>query len=341
MTDVEMDLDQEFFETLVDNGSDAIVSINKESTVVYANESVKRVFGYESEEIVGQPLTTVMPDRFEDAHFEAVESYLRTGEPNLDWNDIQLPAVHKDGHEIQLDITFEEHEYGGETVFSGIMRDITGRVERERRLERQNEQLEKFAGIISHDLRNPINAAQARLSLLQSEYDDDHLDELDDIHNRMATLIEDVLELTKQGQTVGETAPVALSSVARNAWSSAGAESAELVVTTELTLQADRERLRSLLENLLGNAVQHVDEEVTVTVGGLDEGTGFYVADDGSGIPEEERSDVFEYGYTTEDAGTGFGLNIVRSVAEAHGWEVTVTESEDAGARFEFEGVSL
>ncbi|WP_225334746.1 sensor histidine kinase [Halomicrobium urmianum] len=86
-----------------------------------------------------------------------------------------------------------------------------------------------------------------------------------------------------------------------------------------------------------GGDSEHGDEGVTVTVGATD--GGFYVADDGSGIPESDRESVFEAGFSTSDEGTGFGLNIVRSIADAHGWDVSVTESEAGGARFEFTNV--
>jgi signal transduction histidine kinase len=76
---------------------------------------------------------------------------------------------------------------------------------------------------------------------------------------------------------------------------------------------------------------------VTVTVGGTDEG--FYVADDGPGIPPEEREDVFDTGYTTENGGTGLGLAIVSQIVAAHGWEITITDSDSGGARFEITGV--
>jgi signal transduction histidine kinase len=93
------------------------------------------------------------------------------------------------------------------------------------------------------------------------------------------------------------------------------------------------------LENLFRNSVDHGGVDVTITVGALDGGDGFYVADDGEGIPEAEREKVFDTGYTTTSDGTGFGLNIVAEIAEAHGWAVEAVEAADGGARFEFTGV--
>ncbi|MBS3761523.1 MAG: ATP-binding protein, partial [Halodesulfurarchaeum sp.] len=107
-------------------------------------------------------------------------------------------------------------------------------------------------------------------------------------------------------------------------------------VTGDKTFEADPDRLASLLENLFRNAVEHAGPEVTVTVEPTSDG--FAVADDGPGIPPEDRETVFESGYTTETDGTGFGLAIVAEVATAHDWSVRVEESDAGGARFVFAG---
>ncbi|MFC7059583.1 PAS domain S-box protein [Halovenus salina] len=261
----------EFFRSLVENGSDAIVSIDQSSTILYANQSVKRVFGYEPEELVGEKLTMLMPERFQADHFGAVDDYLETGERGLDWNNIELPAQHKDGHEVPLSITFEEHSYDGERIFSGIMRDITERVEYERTLERQNERLEEFASIVSHDLRNPLQTARATLAVAKAG-DEEALDELDDIFDRMDELIGDVLSLAKQGQTVGETEEADLDTVVSEAWAIASVEEATLQTEDDLpTVSTDPERLKTLFENLFRNAIEHAGPEVTVRVGPLEE----------------------------------------------------------------------
>jgi signal transduction histidine kinase len=81
--------------------------------------------------------------------------------------------------------------------------------------------------------------------------------------------------------------------------------------------------------------VRHGGDDVTVRVGRLADGTGFYVEDDGPGIPDADRDGVFHRGYSTSDEGTGFGLAIVATIADAHGWTVTATAGADGGARFE------
>jgi len=113
---------------------------------------------------------------------------------------------------------------------------------------------------------------------------------------------------------------------------------ATLEIDTSRGVEADQSRLRQLLENLCHNAVEHGGEDVTVSVGTVDDG--FYVADTGPGIPESDRKKVFESGYSTGEDGTGFGLRIVEEVVDAHGWDIRVTDSDQGGARFEITGVA-
>jgi signal transduction histidine kinase len=152
----------------------------------------------------------------------------------------------------------------------------------------------------------------------------------------MADLIDDVLTLAKQGATIQATEPTDLGAATEDVWPYVNAPDTDLVVETDGGVEADPSRLQELLTNLLQNAVDHGEAE-TIRVGTTADG--FFVADDGEGIPPEEREDVFETGFSTAEDGTGFGLAIVREIADAHGWTITVTASEDGGARFDITGV--
>jgi PAS domain S-box-containing protein len=212
--------------------------------------------------------------------------------------------------------------------------------ERTEELERQNERLEAFATIVSHDLRAPLNVASGRLALAREERDGEHLEAVAASLDRMETLIGDTLTLARQGQAVSDREHVDVADVVRQCWARVADASATLDVVDEFAVRGDRDRLQQVFENLFRNSVEHGGEGVTVRVGRLDDGTGFYVEDDGRGVPEDEREAVFGHGYTTSDDGTGFGLAIVEEIVNAHGWSVTVADSED-GARFEITGVEL
>jgi signal transduction histidine kinase/DNA-binding NarL/FixJ family response regulator len=210
---------------------------------------------------------------------------------------------------------------------------------RTRELERQNERLEQFASVVSHDLRNPLNVAIGRLELVAEDCDSEHLEDVARSHERMQALIEDLLELARQGDAVTATERVALPDVVEACWGNVETATATLETVTDAVIEAHRSRLQQLVENLLRNAVEHGNGDVTITVGRLDDDAGFYLEDDGPGIPEAEREDVFEQGYSTAESGTGFGLAIVQEIAQAHDWSVAVTQGASGGARFEVTGV--
>lgn len=208
------------------------------------------------------------------------------------------------------------------------------RVAREQELARQNERLERFTSVVSHDLRNPLNVAQGHLQLARETGDLDHLETVERAQKRMERLIHDLLTLAREGQALGETSDIDLERLARQAWTNVETHDATMTVDDVGCIDADGERVVELLENLFANAIAHVGDDVAVRVGSLP--NGFFVEDDGPGIPEGQRERVFEHGHTTSDHGTGFGLSIVEQIADAHGWESRVTDGSTGGARFEF-----
>jgi len=233
---------------------------------------------------------------------------------------------------------------GGVGVFIGLFearaidRELTAERERVRNQElaAQKDRLEEFAGILSHDLRNPLNVAAGNVELANADHDDPRLATAEAALERMDALVEQTLMLARSGRVIGDTDPVDLSALADRCWAHVDTADANLVLDDLPTVSADPDRLQQLLENLFRNSVEHGGRDVTVTIGALADG--FYVADDGVGMPDD--GDVFSVGVSTNADGTGFGLAIVREIADAHGWTVTATESESGGARFEFRDVS-
>jgi PAS domain S-box-containing protein len=255
-------------------------------------------------------------------------------------------------------------------------RDITERRDQERELRRRNESLDQFTSVVSHDLRNPLNVATGHLSVAQRETKSAHLDETAHALDRMGDLIEDLLCLARAGDRVSDFETVDLAETVRECWRNVSATETSLTVETTESIRADRSQLQNLLENLFRNSVEHgstdsrpesggaveygsptphshargdgaahdstdgptTPDGVSITVGDCE--GGFYVADDGPGIPEADREAVFESGYSTSNDGTGFGLSIVAEIADAHGWAVDVTESAADGSRFEITGVT-
>jgi len=235
-----------------------------------------------------------------------------------------------------------------------------GRVRRtddERRiaqLEAETDQLSNFANIVAHDLRNPLAIAQGHLELARGSDADEHFEKISDAHDRIQRIIDHTLTMAKHDGDGVEVEHVDTGTVAHDAWGTVETGAATLTVSDSMRVVADRERLQQLFENLFRNSVEHGVPEQQVEPGGGDEPTagrslavevgtlsnrtGFFVADNGPGIPDGERAAVFDRGYS-EGGGTGLGLSIIEDIVDEHDWSVTVTEGSLGGARFEISDV--
>ena len=221
--------------------------------------------------------------------------------------------------------------------------------------------IDQVSSVITHDLRNPLDVAKAHLRAAEETGDADHFQSVANAHDRMEQIIRDVLTLTRDDIVIQPSEQVAVETAAVDAWKSIDTEHVELIVSETLPIvTADPDRLRRLFENLFRNSVEHTvpdnqsgfeqntespneqslssqenkgAEDVTVTVQPFEEG--FYVADNGPGIPPTERNIVFNPGYSTQSGGTGLGLAIVKQIVEAHDWKITLTTADCGGAKFE------
>ncbi|AFK21249.1 PAS domain-containing sensor histidine kinase (plasmid) [Haloferax mediterranei ATCC 33500] len=221
-----------------------------------------------------------------------------------------------------------------------VYRDVTDDKEYERLIGRQNERLEEFASVVSHDLRNPLNVIQGRLELALERHDNDEdLQKAAEALDRTFELINDLLMLAREGTAVRDPGRIVLADVVTRCWGTVETGEATLAVDTNHVVRADESQVKQLLENLIRNAIEHGGDGVTVSVGSLADG--FYVEDDGHGIPADDWNQIFSTGYSTSPEGTGFGLSIVQTVVHNHGWEIGVTESQSGGARFEITGVTV
>ncbi|WP_336326744.1 histidine kinase N-terminal 7TM domain-containing protein [Halovenus sp. HT40] len=332
---------QKRYQALIENSSDLITVVDRNGTVTYVSPSVRRIIGVDPEFATGQ-------DAFEFIH-EDDQSVVRDAFEELIDNPgekrrVEYRLIGGDGEWLYMES--EIWNLLDNPFVEGIVtnaREITARKEREQEIEATNEELkatneklEQFAGVISHDLRNPINVARGHAELAKETGDEENFEKIEQSLERMESIIDDVLTLARQGEEIGDTRSVKLEAVVRDAWEHVDTKQATIEVE-DRGLEADRDRLLQLLENCVRNAIEHGGEGVTVQVGPLPDG--FYIEDDGPGIPDDLREEVFESGTTTNAGGTGLGLSIVGQIASAHDWSVTATESESGGARFEFTGI--
>ena len=336
------------FKQFIEHATDVVTVLEEDGTIRYQSPSIRRVLGYEPDAMIDEcAFEYVHPDDRE----RVVERFHRGS--NGEVVHIEFRMRHADGGWRVLDAN--GRYLLDDPVIEGVVvnsRDVTERREHERDLERTNKRLDEFASVVSHDLRNPLNVSEGYLELLAERVDDDTLDVVREQNRRMRSIIDDALTLAREGATIEETTSVSLASTARLGWANVDTAGGSLTIDGDRIVESDRNRLLRIFENLFRNSIEHGTDadttrpsenahggsDVSIHVGPTE--CGFYVADDGPGIPSEKRDRVFESGYSSSVEGTGFGLAIVDEIAAAHGWSVAITDDVDApvdGACFAFD----
>ena len=364
--------------TVFESISTGLYMVDHQGRIVDLNSAGRELFALD--DVVGAPFAEVVPA-------PVAEQFHTADDHEQEVIELDTPgsATESAPRYYSLQVTPVETKRGRQKGRLVVIDDVTSRQRQRQQLRTQNERLQEFSSVVSHDLRNPLNVASGNLQLAKQEHESSHIDSAQQALDRMETLIGDLLALARQGVESTNPEPTGLASATTTAWETVDTGAATLHNETARTVVADRSQLQQLFENLFRNAVEHsvtpgagtppdtaghgpanhdsrpsqsdADHssrsgsrthpdatgdggwDVTVTVGELD--NGFYVADNGPGIPPGEREQVFESGYSTNEEGTGLGLRIVEQVAKAHDWEVALTESVDGGARFEITGVGF
>ncbi|ELY91344.1 multi-sensor signal transduction histidine kinase [Natrialba hulunbeirensis JCM 10989] len=144
------------FVALADALSDGIIVLDSDSEIQYANPAVERILGYPPQELVGGSKLSIIPERLRENHLQALERYLETGERNIDWEYVELPGHHADGHEVPLGISLNDFFFGGQRYFVGLFRDISPRKEAEKALREREQQLKQYKEY-TDDILNAID----------------------------------------------------------------------------------------------------------------------------------------------------------------------------------------
>ncbi|WP_435074026.1 PAS domain-containing protein [Halorubrum sp. HHNYT27] len=322
-----VDVDRAFperFRQFLEYSTDLVTVVDADGRVRYESPSVEEVLGYEQGSTVGRsPLGYVHPDDRE----RVTERFYRALNDPEEAPTMEYRYRTADGDWVWLESRTRSLP---DAVAVGTLlinsRDVSERKARERRLTDRNERLDRFASIVSHDLRNPLSVIRGSMEMARLKEDTDPLERGERAVDRIDQLVSELLTLARQGSGMDDPTEFSLDGVARDAWATAGSDDAALVVGADARVYGDRGRLRQALENLFRNAVEHGrgagERDLTVLVSATDEG--ILVADDGPGIAPAHRESVFEPGFTTCDGGTGYGLDIVREIIESHGWTVAL-----------------
>jgi len=360
---------EEKFRALAHTAHEAIVSADSQGSIVYFNPGAEAAFGFQAAEVVGRPLTLLMPERFHDDHRRGLARFLSTGQGNVIGKTVELAGRRNDGSEFPMDLSLATWQTGEGSFFTGIIRDITERKRKEKEiaklnadlnrraaeLEVVNKELQSFAYSVSHDLRAPLRAidgfsrslAEACADKLDGEAKSD-LERVRAACQRMAQLIDDLLALSRVNRAEMRSSVVNLSALAEGISAELKKNQAgrrvEVVIAPDLTVKADANLLRVVLENLLGNAWKFTGKcpQATIELGVTQHNgqSAYFVRDNGAGFDMAYVGKLFgafqRLHHASEFEGTGIGLATVQRIIHRHGGRVWAEGAVDKGATIYF-----
>lgn len=342
------------FEALVRASQDAIVHADARGRIVGFNPAAEAMFGYTGEEILGEPITTLTPERYRERHERKLRSCLSGGETGGTGERVELHVRRKDGSERPVELSLDTWTVEGETYVSAIIRSVSERKARERRLEQRVETWEALGHGISHDLKEPLRTIVSHLQLLDRrlgdlpDQDREMLEDALDASQRLGDLVEGLLSYARAQTRSKEPETVGLDGIADEVLSDLShlldEADAEVEVASDLpTVRADPAQVRQVLQNLVQNAVRYAGQRppgirIEADRGGSEGFAEVRVHDEGIGIDPDDQGAIFRVSHRAHRSGegAGIGLAIVRRIVQRHGGQVWVESTPGEGSTFGF-----
>ncbi len=356
---------------VIETAVDCVIIIDALGTVQMFNQASEKIFGYQAEEVVGRNIKMLMPQTDSDGHDGHLDRYRETGQQAIIGGTRELTGRRKNGATFPMELSVGETQQGGEPVFVGMIRDVTGRKiaeealgRRAAELERSNAELQQFAYVASHDLQEPLRKVQAFGDRLKSKYADvldeqgqDYLTRMQDAANRMQALIQSLLSFSRVSSKARPLVPVDLNAVVQEVVGDLEVRiqetGAEIRVSEMPTIEADPTQMRQLFQNLIGNALKYRRQDTPPVVeisAAIENGEQksfngtplqlcrLMVRDNGIGFEPEFADRIFGIFQRLhgrgEYEGTGVGLAICRKIAERHEGTIVAQARPGEGAVF-------
>jgi len=354
LTELALKNNEERFRAICAAVSDSIVTINEHGVILAINQAVTDTFDYMAEELIGENITKLMPEPYISFHDSYLNHYMDTGDKKVIDKGREVEGRRKNGSTFPIELAVNEIQIEGKRMFTGILRDITGR-------KRIDKMREEFVATISHELRTPLTSIRGSLGLLNSEKilnDKPNVQRLLKIAesntSRLLVLISDLLDFQniQTGKMNYNFSDVNLLDLVSNcieinqSYANEYKIKLRLVETIkEQTVIGDVFRLGQVITNLLSNAIKFSTDKKQVDIGITDLGNKIkiYIRDYGLGISEDFQSKIFEefsqsdHSNTRKHSGTGLGLNISKSIIDFHGGEIYYESVYGEGAVFSVE----
>jgi len=352
----------ELFSGFLAISADAVIAVDDEQRIIFFNEGAERIFGYTAEEVGGQYLAMLLPERFRATHRGHVEGFgAAHGRARVMGERQEISGLRKSGEEFPAEASIQRMEIDGHQVYAAVLRDVSARYRAEEALHEAIRARDDMMGIVSHDLRNPANAVKMLARSILAEADEraipsDVTERVDVMRQAAAlidALIQDLLDVTRleAGRltvSAHDVEPAPLVEAALYALHTlAESGGVTLLATFEEPLpevHADPERVTQLLSNLVGNALKFTPAggRVDVRVQRHGDGVEVSVVDTGEGIPADQLPHVFDRFHQVSSRrrgsrhGAGLGLTIARGIVEAHGGTISIESAPGHGTTVRF-----
>ncbi|HEY2905382.1 MAG TPA: PAS domain S-box protein [Vicinamibacterales bacterium] len=324
------------YQSIVDSAVDAILVIDRRGRIEAFNHAAERLFGFAAQEVIGQNINMLMPQPYHSEHDGYIHRYLTTREKRIIGMGREVTARRKDGSTFPVHLSVGEMEIDGETKFTGILHDLTARVQLESQLREQAAltRLGEMAAVVAHEVKNPLTGIRGAVQIIGSRLpagsrDGAVIKEIVSRIDALNELMKDLLLFARPPQP--HIAPIDLLPILATVVGLVRQDPSAHEVTIDITgessaVSADPELLKLILHNLLLNAVHAIQGKgsVRISVAASTETCSITIADSGPGIPPEVREKLFTPFFTTKSRGTGLGLSTARRFAEAQGGSLTI-----------------
>jgi two-component system sensor kinase FixL len=329
---------------------DPLVIINDRGTVLTASDSLERIFGYAPAELIGRNVRLLMPEPHRSRHDGYLERYRQTGDTNILGRTREFEVVRKDGGRILCELSVSRVDAPGAAgpLFTGSFRDITEKrraQEQEQRVLKTLAQLGESAAMLAHEIKTPITAVNLALRTVAKKLGEDDQEVLEDLVVRLARVERTIRQTLSFAKPIGlAMGDVESNSLLKRAIDLASREISKKDVRAEvepssrsIVFRGDLALLEEAVLNLVHNAVHALESggRIRLSARVVDAGSfDLVVEDDGPGVPESIRDELFKPFFTTRKYGTGLGLAIVKRTVEEHGGTIRVGSSALGGALF-------